>query len=272
MVKKLLLATVQWIPLRFVERAWRLWMKSVAHHKDHRLALEHVFRLEGELDHAANRLAIRHDDGIHTKHRHTAYHDFFTSRIQPGERVADIGCGKGEVARDIARRCHATVVAIDSDPDKLAACRRYSRDEGVTYLHQDALDWKPDQPFDVIVLSNVLEHIDRRVDFLKRAQSVLHPKRWLIRVPRFDRNWRVPLKQEMGLPYFCDDTHYTEYTPEDFEAEMQQAGMVITHMESRWGEIWAVVSSEPAPVDGSAAIKTRQLVHATDAHGADRLL
>jgi len=247
MIKQTVLYLAQWMPLRLGEWVCRLWIKSVAHHRDPRRALEHAFRLEQELDHVVNRLAIRHDGGVHTKHRHTKYHDFFTHRIQPGERVADIGCGIGELARDIAQRCQATVVAIDNDPAKLELSQKHAPHPRVTYLYQDALDWSPDQRFDVVVISNVLEHIDRRVEFLKRAQSVLRPKRWLIRVPRFDRDWRVPLKRDLGLAYFCDDTHFTEYTPEDFEQEMQQAGMVITHLESRWAEIWAEVRHDSVP-------------------------
>ncbi len=254
MIKKIFLSSMQRVPVRLVEKAWRLWIKAAAHRRDPREALEHVFRLEQELDHAANRLAIRHDGGVHTKHRHTRYHDFFIGRIRSGERVADIGCGIGALARDIAEYCVATVVAIDNDPAQIVVCRQRSRHDRVTYLHQDALDWTPDQPFNVVVLSNVLEHIDRRVEFLKRAQSVLRPGRWLIRVPRFDRDWRVPLKRELGMPYFCDDTHYTEYTPESFESEMKQSGLTITHLESRWAEIWAQVRYVPTPIIVTPAV------------------
>ena len=259
MIKQILLFPVRWVPLRLVERVWRVWIKAVAHRKDHRRALEHVFQLEQDLDHTANRLAIELDGGVHTKHRHTAYHDFFVDRIKPGQRVADIGCGNGAVARDIAKRCRTTVIAIDNDPAKLAACRELAHGEDVTYLLQDALEWMPKKPFDVIVLSNVLEHIDRRVDFLKRAQQTLRPARWLIRVPRFDRDWRVPLKKELGLSYYCDDTHFTEYTPEDFEIEMKQAGLAITHFESRWAEIWAEVRSTSTPTEESLSNDPQQL-------------
>lgn len=264
MIKQALRFMAGYTPLRLGSWAWKLWIKAATHHRDPRRALEHVFQLENELDHAANRLAIRYDGGVHTKHRHTGYHDFFIQRIQPGEQVADIGCGKGELAREIAQRCRATVVAIDSDPAKVHFCHNHSRHERVTYLQQDALDWAPPQPFDVAVLSNVLEHIDKRVDFLRLAQSRLKPKRWLIRVPRYDRDWRVPLKQELNLPYFGDQTHFTEYTPEDFVAEMARAGMTITHLESRWAEIWAEVRYSPEPVIVSAAHGASARRHSAD--------
>ena len=34
--------------------------------------------------------AVEYDGGLHTKHRHMRYHDFFVARIYPGERVLDI--------------------------------------------------------------------------------------------------------------------------------------------------------------------------------------
>ena len=60
--------------------------------------------------------AIDYDQGVHAKHRLTRYHDFFVERIHEGERVLDVGCGKGELAYDVAERAKAQVVAVDSSP------------------------------------------------------------------------------------------------------------------------------------------------------------
>ena len=57
----------------------------------------------------------------------------------------------------------------------------------------------------------------------------------------FNRDWRVPLKKELGLPYLLDDTHFTEYTQESFEQEMTSSGLSVVHLEVRWAEIWAEV-------------------------------
>ena len=72
-------------------------------------------------------------------------------------------------------------------------------------------------------------------------QNKFQPERWLIRVPMINRDWLVPLKKELGIPYFSDSTHYTEYTLEGFENEMMKAGLIIQHSEVKWGEIWAEV-------------------------------
>ena len=86
---------------------------------------------------------------------------------------------------------------------------------------------------------SMLEHIERRVEFLRDVQSRLSPSRWLIRVPMFDRDWRPSLRKELGLFAYSDPTHYTEYTVESFRAEMREAGLGIRHLQVNWGEIWA---------------------------------
>jgi len=102
----------------------------------------------------------------------------------------------------------------------------------------------PDEKFDVVILSNVLEHLPGRPLFLRCLYETFQPERFLIRVPLFERDWRVPLKKELGVEWRLDRTHEIEYTQESFEAEIEEAGLVIAHLEVRWGEIWAEVTSD----------------------------
>lgn len=183
--------------------------------------------------------AVRYGNGLHTKHRHMKYHDFFVNRIRNNENVLDVGCGIGAVAHAVATRSGAKVTGIDLAQNNIEkACAEFSNDN-VTYIVGDALTDLPLGRFDVVILSNVLEHIEKRVDFLRQLCLAAAPQRLLIRVPLFERDWRVPLKKELGLDYRLDATHYTEYTHESFRQEMAAAGLSITHLESRWGEIWA---------------------------------
>jgi hypothetical protein len=65
-------------------------------------------------------------------------------------------------------------------------------------------------------------------------------QRVLVRVPLFERDWRVPLKRELGVEFRLDPTHRIEYTHEEFDGEMAAAGLVVEERQVRWGEIWAV--------------------------------
>lgn len=200
-----------------------------------------LFWLDKWLYYLEGQMAIRYGDGVHTKHRHTGYAGFFAGRIRPGEHVLDVGCGMGAVAYEVAERSGADVVGVDVDPASIAeATQRYSHPR-VQYVVGDALEALPDQPFDVVILSNVLEHLPERPAFLQRLRRAVGPSRVLIRVPLFERDWRVPLKRELGVEWRLDSTHQTEYTPESFADEIAAAGFRVIHQEVRWGEIWAEV-------------------------------
>lgn len=110
-------------------------------------------------------------------------------------------------------------------------------------IHGDVLKDLPNDRFDTIVLSNFLEHIEDRVGFLQYCQKKINPIRYLIRVPIFTRDWRVPLMQELGVDYRLDVTHCIEYTKELFIEELALAGLKISFIDVQWGEIWAEANS-----------------------------
>jgi glycosyltransferase involved in cell wall biosynthesis/2-polyprenyl-3-methyl-5-hydroxy-6-metoxy-1,4-benzoquinol methylase len=203
-------------------------------------SLRFLFDVENKLYQLEGQEAIRYGNGIHTKHKHIQYHDFFVKNISVGTKVLDVGCGNGALACDVADRVSkVTVFGIDIvDANIDTARKRFSRDN-IRYVCGDALKDLPDEEFDIIMLSNVLEHIENRVDFLITLQSRYRPRKFLLRVPIFERDWRVPLKKELGMDYRLDKTHYIEYWQEEFFNEITQANLKITHHEVKWGEIWA---------------------------------
>lgn len=202
-------------------------------------ALRFLFRLDARLYSIHGQKSSEYGGGVHTKHRHMRYHDFFVNRIQAGEHVLDIGCGNGALAYDVAEISGAQVVGIDLNVNHLAIARKRFSHPRIRYVLGDALKDLPEEKFDVVILSNVLEHLPERPQFLRRVQEAVHPKRFLIRIPMFERDWRVPLKKELGVEWRLDLTHEIEYTLEGFEQEMKEADLFISYKEIRWGEIWA---------------------------------
>lgn len=211
-------------------------------------AARFVLSLDKRLYGLHGRASIAYGNGVHTKHRHTRYHDFFVERIDMDERVLDVGCGMGALAYDIAERSGACVLGIDINGTALEQARSQFAHERVRYREGDATVDLPIEPFDTVVLSNVLEHIADRPGFLHSIGRRTGIKRYLIRVPVYERDWRVPLKEELGIDYRLDETHEIEYTLESFADEMSAAGLGIVHLECRWGEIW----SELHPLVGNA--------------------
>jgi ubiquinone/menaquinone biosynthesis C-methylase UbiE len=204
-------------------------------------ALRFLFRLDHRFYPLQGQKAIEYGGGIHTKHRHMRYHDFFVGRIHSGEKVLDIGCGIGAVAYDVAEKANAYVVGIDLSTDNISLARKRYAHPRVEYRVGDALQEVADGPFDVVILSNVLHHLPERAAFLTRMQELVRPSRFLIRESLFERDWRLPLKRELGVEWREDPTPEIEYTLESFAEEMAAAGLRINHQEVRWGEIGAEV-------------------------------
>lgn len=204
-------------------------------------ALRFLFELDAALYPLKGQLAITYGDGVHTKHRHMKYHDFFVDRIQPQEQVLDIGCGYGSLAYDIAEKANAHVIGIDLNSKNIEKAQQKFAHPNIEYYVGDALADLPGKNFDVVVLSNVLEHLPERPEFLQQVQATIQPKRILIRVPLFERDWQVPLKKELGVEWRLDPTHYTEYTQESFAEEIAKANLKFVHHEIRWSEIWTEV-------------------------------
>lgn len=239
-VKRLIKELLLMIPAKIRRRVAEECIKAEAH-EPVRAALISLLTLDSLLYRITGTKSIEYNGGSHVKHRLTQYHDFFVNRIRPGERVIDIGCGRGEVAYKIVCKAGGVVTGIDRNKNWLAYAKEAFKHPSLNFVYGDVLEFLPMQPYDTVIMSNVLEHIENRVAFLDRVNKQIQPGRFLLRVPMFNRDWRVPLRKELGLPYFLDDTHYIEYTQESFEQEMEAAGLKIVHMEIRWGEIWAEV-------------------------------
>lgn len=91
---------------------------------------------------------------------------------RPGRgRLLDIGCNEGRGLALYARSGFATVEGLETNAVAAAAARR----RGFT-VHGGALaEFRPNQPYDVAVLSNVLEHALDPVDMLRHVRRILKP-------------------------------------------------------------------------------------------------
>ncbi|MCK4822440.1 class I SAM-dependent methyltransferase, partial [bacterium] len=152
----------------------------------------------------AGRLSTKVEgSGLHPKHRIMNYHQFFVDNVGENDTVLDIGCGNGALTYDVAQKAKK-VVGIDLNEQNITSARNKFPRENIEYIHGNALTDLPNEKFDVIILSNVLEHIDKRVEFLTSLKK-LAPI-FLIRVPMLNRSWIDVYKKELGLEYRLDKT------------------------------------------------------------------
>jgi SAM-dependent methyltransferase len=237
------------------KRLLRLFVVGILKALPPKATLRLLFRMEQWLYYLEGQIAIAYGNGVHPKHHLTNYHDFFVERVSPNERVLDVGCGIGAVAHEVATRSGAQVVGIDLNPNHIAQARERYAHPRVEYHVGDAQKDLPNGHFDAIILSNILEHLPDRSAFLRQLWRRFSPSCILIRVPLFERDWRVPLKRELGVEWRLDPTHETEYTLDSFVEEIEAAGLRIISQQVRWGEIWA----ETAPCQaGDFGLKSSQ--------------
>lgn len=185
---------------------------------------------------------IRWGNGIHIKHDvMDGIHSFFYERIPSGARVLDVGCGRGVLAYDIVNHTDASVVAVDVNREHLEFARQRFQHSRLRFELCDVTkDVLPMQQVDVVVLSSILEHLPNRIELLQTLAQKSRSSLFLIRVPTFERHLFAALKRRLGLFAYTDPTHVLEYSPDLFANEMEQAGLGIRYLETRWGDLWAV--------------------------------
>jgi len=109
-------------------------------------------------------------------------------------RLLDLGCGTGELARELgAAFPHAEIIGIDSNPRSIATARAaLPTHSNVEYIERRFEDAPSLGSFDVVICSEVLEHVERPVELLETAYAVLEPGGYLSFSTPSGWMWRRP--------------------------------------------------------------------------------
>jgi len=206
--------------------------------KIYRALTKFALRLHNFAYKLSTRFAIKSEGGLHPKHRIMNYHQFFVDNVSPEDRVLDIGCGNGALTFEVAQKAKK-VVGIDLNKGNIRIAKEKYFAPNIEYKIGDVTKDLPNQKFDVVILSNVLEHIQDRAEFLNKIKN-LTPK-ILIRVPMINRDWITLYKKELGVEWRLDKTHYIEYTLESFKKELEKVSLNLEKYSIQFGEIWAVI-------------------------------
>lgn len=95
-----------------------------------------------------------------------------------GERILDLGCGQGRIARNLAGAGNR-VVGVDLSEELLAIAARAGQ-AGIEYIHADVcrLDWWDRSAFDGIISSMALMDIDDLRGAVATAAATVRPGGW----------------------------------------------------------------------------------------------
>jgi len=176
------------------------------------------------------------NDDVHPKHSIMNYHDYFKENIKKTDLVLDIGCGNGLLAADIAKKAKS-VKGVDIVSKNIKKAKKREQ-KNLSFVVGDATKYKFSEAYDVVVLSNVLEHIEKRVAFLKKIIKLA--PRLIVRVPLASRSWLAMYLREEGYDYKLDKTHFVEYTESEIRKELEKAGLKILTEKIMWGEYYCV--------------------------------
>ncbi len=96
--------------------------------------------------------------------------------VDPAMRYLDAGCGMGEMSLALAQRGCGRVTGIDKDPYYIDIAKRLAREaqlhDRVAFECANVHDM-PEREYDIVLSYEMLEHVERPGDFLRRVDGVL---------------------------------------------------------------------------------------------------
>jgi ubiquinone biosynthesis O-methyltransferase len=162
-----------------------------------------------------------------------------TSRDWTGLRVLEIGCGEGDTADLIATR-GANVTAVDYAVSAIQRATEKHPDSTVVFLHGNWEEVAKDN-FDVIIMQEVMEHIDNPPQSLKKIYNRLKDDgQLIITCPAFLNPrgyiW-MTLQILFRVPMSLSDVHFI--TPYEMEVWCNESGFEIIEWKTfRFSQAW----------------------------------
>lgn len=147
-------------------------------------------------------------------------------RPAAGMRVLDLGCGTGELTRELHRTLQAReTLGIDNSPSMLAECSQYSA-EGLRFEHADIASFESAQPFDLVFSNAALHWLPGHDDLFARIVRLLAPDGQLaIQVPANQSHPSQSIARELAKeapyePYMRATDSFENVLPPERYAEL----------------------------------------------------
>lgn len=174
-------------------------------------------------------------------HRGRPFYDLL-ARVgaQAPRRVADVGCGPGNLTATLSERWPGAVIeAVDNSPEMVAAARARGVDARVVA----AADWAPAADTDVMVSNAVLQWVPEHRQLLRRWVTQLPKGAWLaFQVPgNFDSPSHQAVREVARRPEFAEalaDIRFRETNvvddPAGYSALLTAAGCAVDAWETTY--------------------------------------
>jgi len=152
--------------------------------------------------------------------------------VPPGQKVLELGCSTGDL---LASLRPSVGVGVDFSPEMLERARQ--RHPELRFVCADAHTLDIEGPFDVIILSDLVNDLWDVQTVLTQAARLCHPRTRVI-LNFYSRVWEVPLAFAQSLGLARKKLYQNWLTAEDLTNLLRLAGLETMR---RWEEVlWPV--------------------------------
>lgn len=145
------------------------------------------------------------------------------ARMGPDSRILDVGCSGGATLRRLEEDGYTAVTGIDLSPEAVSRCR--ARGLANVYAMDAQRPDFPDQSFDLILASDILEHVPDEGAAVHAWYRLLKPRGVLIAL--------VPAFMALWSPHDEANHHHRRYRLRELRSRLEAAGFE-THRASYW--------------------------------------
>jgi SAM-dependent methyltransferase len=170
---------------------------------------------------------------------------FILENINKTNTVLDLGCNLGDISYLIAERAKE-VIGIDRNKIAIEMANQQYKSHNLKFYNIEAIEFlkKNSAPFDILILSHILEHLDDPKMFLLNFKD--HFKQMYIEVPDFDRNFMNHYRKDLKLSLiYSDDDHVSEFDRNELKSLLSECNIEIFKEEFKYGvqKLWCKVNN-----------------------------
>lgn len=138
-------------------------------------------------------------------------------------RICDLGCGRGWLALELTK--FGDVLGVDLSPGGIALAQERYRP--AQFECQNILTWRADREFDLVVCSEVIEHIMDKPQLVATIRSILRPGGYAIVTTPNGR-----LKKAHDRAFKWGQMVEDWSTPSELKTLFANAGFIVQHHET----------------------------------------
>lgn len=148
------------------------------------------------------------------RHRNQLIRKKFGHLISESHSVGEVGCGNGLVLSYLSETLRKSIDGFELDLDALKLCPKVN---GSLYIY-DILQRQSDylEKYQLLLLMDVLEHIENEQEFLCAVRDHITPEGYLI--------VGVPMRQNLYSAYDHTAGHYRRYSQKYLKSVVESSG------------------------------------------------